>query len=216
MKKYIIALILLVGATQVVGINNIKSKGTINYEIQDNGYNIMIVNKDRSLERDFVPQDLVEVNIPFHSDATVEEKLVSREIVNPLIEMVEEARNRGIELRGLSGYRSYETQKGLFKNSIDINGMEYTRQYVAKAGKSEHQLGVAMDIATEHGFIMEGTEEALWLEDNAYKYGFVIRYPKGKEEITGYNYEPWHVRYVGKELAQRLFEENLVLEEILL
>lgn len=177
------------------------------------GSNIMLVNKTYMLEDSFVPKDLVRVDIDFLPDATEEERYMTKKAAGALKELVNGAAKDGVILTGLSGYRSYETQRTLYNYNIEVNGQTYADKYVAPPGGSEHQLGEAMDLATELGWITEGCPEAQWIAANAHKYGFIVRYESGKEDITGYNYEPWHVRYVGKQTAQRIYEESLTLEE---
>lgn len=101
-----------------------------------------------------------------------------------------------------------------------MQGKAHADKYSAKPGMSEHQTGLAIDLSTpsiknELVEKFDTTKEGIWLRDNCYKYGFIIRYPKSKEDITGYAYEPWHVRYVGKEVAQEIYDKALTLEEYL-
>jgi hypothetical protein len=120
----------------------------------------------------------------------------------------------GIKLEIVSGYRSYDYQNTLYNNYVARDGKAAADTYSARAGHSEHQTGLAMDINNaSSGF--NNTKEAKWLAENCVKYGFIIRYPKGKENITGYQYESWHVRYLGKELAKEVSDSGLTLEEFL-
>ncbi len=126
--------------------------------------------------------------------------------------MAEDAALDGIELYIVSGFRSYFTQAVAYENFCYSRGQEEADRISARPGHSEHQTGLAMDInSTSLSF--EGTPEAEWLAEHCSEYGFVIRYPKDKEDITGYIYEPWHLRYLGKDLAEYLTENNLTLEE---
>lgn len=177
------------------------------------GTEILLVNKTYRLYESYVPEDLVKVDIEFLPDVTEEEMYMTKESAKALKKLVDGAAEDGIYLTGLSGYRSYETQRTLYNYNIKVNGQAYADKYVAPPGGSEHQLGEAMDIATQWGWIYEGCAEAVWLADNAHKYGFIIRYEEGKEDITGYNYEPWHVRYVGIKQANQIYNNNLTLEE---
>lgn len=181
--------------------------------IVEEGKNILLVNKTYRLDENYVPKNLVKVDVDFSPESTEEEKYMTEESANALENMFQGALSDNIILKGLSGYRSYETQKGLYNYNIEINGQSYTDNFVAPPGGSEHQLGEAMDVATSYGWIYEGCDEALWLAQNAHKYGFIIRYEKGKENLTGYNYEPWHIRYVGKDVAKEIYKEKLTLEE---
>ena len=132
----------------------------------------------------------------------------------PLMKMIDAARADGLNLLVISGYRTERTQRGLFNNSVKRHGMDHALIYSAKPGYSEHQLGLAVDLnSTEESF--DQTKEYKWLKANSYKYGFIERYPKGKEFITGYGYEPWHYRYLGVDLATKVYTENVTYEEYL-
>lgn len=133
---------------------------------------------------------------------------------NQFNQMKEDAKKEGINLWIKSGFRSYETQRIIYNRNVNLYGEEIANSFSAKPGESEHQTGLAFDInSTRWDF--EGTIEAKWLQNNCYKYGFIIRYPKGKEKITGYVYEPWHIRYVGIEHAKQIYNRNICLEEYL-
>lgn len=129
-------------------------------------------------------------------------------------EMQNAAKKEGISLWVCSGYRSYSTQKGLYDNYCKRDGKAAADRYSARPGHSEHQTGLAFDI-NRAGDAFTGTKEQKWLAANCVKYGFIIRYPEGKESITGYKYESWHVRYLGKDLAKKVADSGLTLEEYL-
>jgi D-alanyl-D-alanine carboxypeptidase len=117
-----------------------------------------------------------------------------------------------------SGYRSYRTQTDLYNSYVSNHGQSEADTFSAKPGQSEHQSGLAIDITCEAmNFQLDDTffdtEEGKWVAENAHRFGFIIRYPKGKESITGYQYEPWHLRYVGKTLAEEIYESQLTMEE---
>ena len=212
----LITLTIIVSCGRLVLSNiNTNSLPLKNISVYNESIPTPMVNKTLSVDSTFIPDNLVLVDIPFSPMATEEEKYMTEEASSALITMVKAAKKEGIELYGLSGYRSFKTQKEIYNNRVRDYGRQYANQYVAKPGKSEHQLGLAMDIATSTGYIYEGAKEATWLENNAHNYGFIIRYTKGKESITGYSYEPWHVRYVGTDIAEYCYKENLVLEELL-
>ena len=116
---------------------------------------------------------------------------------------------------GKSGYRSGELQKAIYKIYTFLYGEDYVNKYVAVPGGSEHQTGLALDIGNRSNSFIS-SNEAEWLAENAYKYGFIIRYPEGKEKITGVNYEPWNIRYVGEEIAEEIYGSGMTLEEYLL
>ena len=156
---------------------------------------ILIANKSYSLPADYNPGVLPEAQSAFD-------------------EMAAGAAKDGIKLYIASGFRSYEYQQGLYQRYVERDGAEMADTYSARPGHSEHQTGLAFDL-NEISDAFAGTPEAEWLEDHAHEYGFIIRYPADKEDITGYNYEPWHVRYLGKETAEKVYESGLCLEEYL-
>lgn len=165
------------------------------------------VNKQNALSSDYEPQDLVQLNIRF-LNADFLARLRNEAAIN-LEKMFKQAENEGIYLYGVSGYRSYSYQQEIY---------EPGNNYSAAPGMSEHQSGLSIDLSNESigcNLIEEFGEspEGVWLKNNSYKYGFIIRYPKDKENVTGYPYEPWHIRYVGNELALKLTELNLTMEE---
>lgn len=126
----------------------------------------------------------------------------------------EAAANQGLDIYLSSGFRSYETQARIYGSYVDSYGKESADTFSARPGYSEHQTGLAIDVNTiDDSFA--GTPEAEWLAKHAYEYGFIIRYPKGKESITGYKYEPWHIRYLGVEKATEVYNSGLTLEEFL-
>lgn len=133
---------------------------------------------------------------------------------NALNEMINAAKTEGVVLRMISGFRSYSTQNTLYNNYVARDGKAEADRYSARPGHSEHQTGLAFDLnSLDQSF--ENTKEGKWLAENCWKYGFIIRYPKGKESVTGYMYEPWHVRYLGKEVAKKVYESGKCLEEYL-
>ena len=157
---------------------------------------ILIVNKTYSVPKDYNPGSL------------------TSEAKNAFDEMQKAASVDNIKLWIASGFRSYSLQTSLYNNYVLKDGKTKADTYSARPGHSEHQTGLAMDLnIIDSSF--EGTPEAIWIEKNCYKYGFIIRYPKGKEEITGYKYEPWHVRYLGKELSEKVYNSGKTLEEYL-
>ncbi|WP_432361739.1 M15 family metallopeptidase [Sporosarcina sp. UB5] len=136
-------------------------------------------------------------------------------------EMVAEAKLSGINLTAFSTYRSFEYQTSLYKRYVDRDGVEAADRYSARPGYSEHQTGLAFDIGEVNyekhwaSSSFGATEAGKWVAANAYRYGFILRYPKGKESITGYMHESWHFRYVGREIAEEIFKQNVTLEEYL-
>lgn len=178
----------------------------------------VLVNKSYPLGEDYVPKDLTVPDIPFHEPGFEEKKQLRKVAADAIEDMFEAAGKEGLGLCGVSGYRSYDRQNEIYTNNLRTKGITYTEQYSAKPGYSEHQTGLAMDISTAsiHYSLDErffDTPEGEWVSKNAHLYGFIIRYPKDKSSITEYAYEPWHIRYVGVELATLLYENNLTLDE---
>lgn len=171
----------------------------------------MLVNKEYTLSPDYVPENLVRPNVRFASSGNLEKNYMEAEAARALEEMFSSAKKQDIQLVAVSGYRSYSRQRELYNQAIRQYGKN--QQGTAMPGTSEHQTGLAMDInSVSQSFAY--TKEGKWLAQNAHTYGFIIRYPQGKTSITGIIYEPWHVRYVGQELAERCYRENKTLEEI--
>lgn len=190
---------------------NVKiSKSTKGYTIK-NYYGVtyvdgvVIANKTYSLPSNFAPNNLVAINGYIKVVDYVKDAFLS---------LSSDAKAIGLNIYASSGYRSYSNQKYIYENYVSMDGKENADRYSARAGYSEHQTGLAIDVNTID-MTFDNTSESAWLRENAYKYGFIIRYPKGKEEITGYMYEPWHIRYVGKELSNKLYKDGsyITLEE---
>ncbi|MDV4151743.1 M15 family metallopeptidase [Clostridium sp. AL.422] len=183
-------------------------------DVNNNLNNILLVNKDVGLEREYEPEDLEIVSVKSNKEI-----LLRKEANESLEEMFKDAKRDGLNLLAVSGYRTYEYQENVYINEVYTNGREYADKYVAKPGYSEHQTGLSVDILaadyTNMDENFENTKECEWLHENMSKYGFILRYPKNKESITGYNYEPWHIRYVGTEHSLKIEEEGLTLEEYL-
>ncbi|MET3695996.1 D-alanyl-D-alanine carboxypeptidase [Bacillus oleivorans] len=180
---------------------------------------LVLVNKEYALPADYYPDDLVRPNVTFaFGDQDIEKSYMRKEAANALEGMFHAAQQEGIELLATSGFRSYDTQNFLFQQEVENVGAKNAELAVALPGKSEHQTGLTMDITAESvgGMLteeFENTKEGQWLVSHAHEFGFILRYPKGKEEITGYQYEPWHFRYVGTETAAVLAEKGWTFEE---
>lgn len=178
----------------------------------------VLVNKEYTVAENYVPKDLVEPNIKFSFNYKDEKRKLRKVAADNLEILFQQAKSAGYELEGVSGYRSYKRQKTIYEYNLLKNGFEYTQIYSAMAGTSEHQTGLAIDIScpSMNGILTDKfgeTKEGKWVAENSYKYGFIVRYPKNKSNITGYGYEPWHIRYVGTELAKYLYENNITLDE---
>ncbi len=176
----------------------------------------LIVNKNYSLPSDYVPNSLVTPYVLSTSDIIQVNELAAAD----LKEMVEKAKEEGITLYLSSGYISYETQIDLYEDRVSLVGESEASKTFPKAGYSEHQTGLAFDFTNDpaspsNSTSFEETDASKWLRENAYKYGFILRYPKDKEHITGYTYMPWHYRYVGKEVAEAIHNigEDITMEE---
>jgi zinc D-Ala-D-Ala carboxypeptidase len=180
---------------------------------------LSLVNKEYYLPADYKPHDLVAPKVPFtFKDENIEKRFMRQEAARALEELFAAAKKEGITLIAASGYRSYNRQQTLFEYEVKKSGHEKAIHAVAMAGQSEHQTGLAIDITSpsvnyEITTAFGDTNEGKWVAEHAHEYGFIIRYPKGKEQITGYQYEPWHIRYVGKKAAKVMFEKGLTLEE---
>ncbi|MGG3283908.1 M15 family metallopeptidase [Paenibacillus solani] len=181
---------------------------------------VVLVNKQRNLPANYIPQDLVVPNIPFSFSGSSPKKQMRKIAANALENLFAAAKKDGIDLKAVSGYRSYATQKAIFQRNASIKGEAVANKTSAHPGQSEHQTGLTMDISSASvGYALEqsfgNTKEGKWLKANAPKYGFIIRYGKDQEKITGYSYEPWHVRYVGVYIAGEISKRHLTLEEYL-
>ncbi|HYF76927.1 MAG TPA: M15 family metallopeptidase [Symbiobacteriaceae bacterium] len=179
---------------------------------------LVMVNKSFRLPDGYAPADLVEPNVRFIFSEKHEKRLMRKDAARALEQMFAAAEKDGVHLAGVSGYRSYETQVGLFNYYVKIDGYEKAATYSAEPGHSEHQTGLTMDISGSTGACaaddcFAGTPEAEWLAKHGAEHGFIVRYPKGKESITGYTYEPWHMRYVGVAAAKEITAAGLTLEE---
>jgi D-alanyl-D-alanine carboxypeptidase len=177
----------------------------------------ILINKEFALPQDYVPKDLIKADMPLSPRSNYQ--YVRKDAHDALKTMFDSARDDGYELWFHSGYRSYASQKLLYENYVKRYGQAQADIFSAKPGHSEHQSGLAVDISSpgsEGPFAVAfgDSPEGRWVAQHAHIYGFVVRYPKDKTEITGYMYEPWHLRYVGVELATILFESGQVMEEL--
>lgn len=173
----------------------------------------LLVNKANCLDKDYIPTNLVDALSKYKEGITLEEK-----VVESFRKMQMDAKRYDYDIDIMSGYRPYEYQLSLYNNLIKEKGFNYALRKIAKPGCSEHQTGLALDFCVykDNKCYIEGEiedfAETKWVHTNAHKYGFILRYPDNKEEITGYNYEPWHLRYIG-DLAIYLYNNDLTLEE---
>jgi D-alanyl-D-alanine carboxypeptidase len=173
------------------------------------------LDKQHRLPADCEPPDLVRLPDEISDGGP---QYLRREARDALIDLFDAARAAGFALTVNSSYRSYETQAQTYATWVQLYGEEYASRTSARPGHSEHQLGTTVDVGAR-GLVLEafaGTPEAAWIEANAWKYGFIVSYPDGKEAITGYAYEPWHIRYVGRDVAAQVHRSGLTLREYLL
>ena len=189
-----------------------------NQEAGDKGL-LILVNKKHPVDQNYKPDDLVEIKY-FVADRSPAARYMRAEAANAFHQMVEKAAESNLELKMTTAYRSYNFQKLLYDSYVEKEGVEAASKFSAQPGQSEHQTGLAVDVSSpsvdyqlsnDYG----KTEEGKWLASHAHEFGFIIRFPKGKEDITGYQYEPWHIRYVGLKAAKEIYEQNLTLEEYL-
>lgn len=178
----------------------------------------VLINKEIALPKDYEPEDLVVPNVKFYFSHYEEKKLLRKEAAEALEELFLASVQEELNLCAVSGYRSYNRQYTIFTSNVRKNGLEETLKFSAMPGFSEHQTGLSMDVSTPSlGNLLverfEDTKEGQWLAQKAHEFGYIIRYPKNKEDITLYTYEPWHIRYVGIDLATYLYENDLCLEE---
>ncbi|MGY0694345.1 D-alanyl-D-alanine carboxypeptidase family protein [Virgibacillus sp. FSP13] len=181
---------------------------------------LVLVNKHHALPANFEPEDLVIPNVRFPFTEDIPKKYMRKEAAGALEKMFAAGDKAGIDLFAQSGYRSYDRQQNLFDAYAAKDGMEAANKYSARPGESEHQSGLTMDITSpdiDYQLTIEfgDTDEGKWVKDNAHRFGFIIRYPEDKEAITEYQYEPWHLRYVGKDAATVIYEKQITLEEYL-
>lgn len=178
----------------------------------------VLVNKQNKLPDSYSPPDLVYTDIPFIFQGKSEKKKLRAEAASAISQLFAAANSQGISLLGVSGYRSHSTQTVLFNNYVKRDGYKKASTYSALPGTSEHETGLAIDVTGGNGrcpaqSCFAGTPEANWLQEHAAEFGFIIRYPQGKAAITGYMYEPWHLRYVGQSIALEIMGKGITLEE---
>ncbi|WP_028400027.1 M15 family metallopeptidase [Ectobacillus panaciterrae] len=179
---------------------------------------LVLVNKDRRLPDFYTPPDLVIPNVRFSYNGDKEKMQMRKEAAKELEKLFQAADREGVYLFAVSAFRSYERQKALHTMYQKQEGEAVTAVSSAIPGTSEHQTGLAVDVSAQSSrFQLETsfgkTKEGKWLVEHAHEYGFIIRYPEDKTAVTGYMYEPWHIRYVGNPHADYLFKRRLTLEE---
>lgn len=207
MKKYIILIIfilLFISDEMIPNPNfyhNIKYINEVNYTT--------LINKNNKLSSNFIP-----VLRKLDTNYAYDEKYMENVAAEQFEKMAKDALEFGYKIIAVSAYRSYYYQDSLYRNYVKEKGLEYADKCSARPGHSEHQTGLAVDIMGSNNDynLFASSKEFNWVKENAHKYGFILRYPGGKEYITGFKYEPWHYRYVG-DIANYIYENNITLEE---
>lgn len=179
----------------------------------------VLANKLNHLPADYIPEDLTVPTVRFPYQENLPKRQLRQVAADGLSQMFAAADADGLTLYAVSGYRSYDRQSAIYSNNVKTRGQAATDKISSRPGHSEHQTGLAMDIScsavdyrlqTKFG----QTAEGIWVANNAHQYGFIIRYPEDKVDITGYDYEPWHLRYVGTDVASFLHDHAITLEEL--
>lgn len=171
---------------------------------------LMLVNKYNYLENDYIP-DVVEVD----SNYAYDKNYLRKEALDAFIKMADEARKNNLNIVASTSYRDFNQQQKIYDNILNSSGKYYADMITSRPGFSEHQTGLAIDIQAYNVKLenFKTTEECKWLIKNSYKYGFIQRYPEDLEDLTGFNYEPWHYRYVGIDVAKKIHELNISFDE---
>ena len=170
-----------------------------------------LVNKNYKLSENYIPNDLEKIDLKY----ACENKHLRKIAKDSFEKMASDAKLEGFNIIAVSTYRSYNYQEKLYNNYVKEKGIHYADMASARAGHSEHQTGLALDVAdlSLDYDNFESTKEFIWMKNNAHKYGFILRYPKASFHITGFKYEPWHYRYVGIDIATYIYKNNITLEE---
>ncbi len=201
-----------VSSKKIISIVNSKADLGFYNELVDSNLdadNLVLVNKFYHLSSNYTPSDLVTLTGQYNKGTN---NKMRKEAADALMEMVDGAKLDNMTIYNMSSFRNYEYQNTLYNNYVKRDGKKAADIYSARPGYSEHQTGLCTDL-NEISDKFDNTNEAKWLKENAYKYGFILRFPKDKEDITGYKYESWHYRYVGKKAAKIIHDDDITLEE---
>ena len=197
--------------TTVLHVNlGMDGEAYVDSEIIDLFDVTMLVNKYRKLDENFEPDYLEDVPEIYSGNKNLR---ASKLAIDAFIEMADAAKKDGLGIVINSAYRSYQDQIDIINDYRNLYGNNYVKRYVAEAGHSEHQTGLAFDIGSTSVNVFANSDEYKWMLDNAHKYGFILRFSKKGESITGFREEPWHYRFVGKKTATYIYENNLTFEE---
>ncbi|MDO4544961.1 MAG: M15 family metallopeptidase [Bacillota bacterium] len=180
---------------------------------------LILVNKTHAVGESYVPEQLIQLQ-SVATDRDEKYQSMVPEAAEAFENLCDGAADSGYEIVCTTAYRPYEYQKKLYDSYVSGKGQGYANMYSARPGESEHQTGLAVDVSSPSvDYRLESrfgdTEEGKWLAEHCAGYGFILRYPEGKEEITGYAYEPWHIRYVGILAAAEIMDKGITLEEYL-
>ena len=202
----VLALLILVFYTKDIDFFYKKVK-----DIKNPDSLMVLVNKLNRLQSNYVPHDLEQISLNYATN----NKFLRKEAKENFEKLSSDAKKIGYSIIAVSAYRDYDYQENLFNNYVKEKGENYALKCSAKAGHSEHQTGLSVDVMGSNNDYdqFEKSKEFDWMKNNSYKYGFILKYPKGKEYITGFKYEPWHYRYVGKDIASIIYTEGITLEE---
>ncbi len=202
-------------AETIKGSLVLKTQGTLQANTKAGSF--VLVNRNSILAPDYIPENLTVPKVKFIPKASPSVKQMSETASAALEKLFYAAAKSKIYLLSVSGYRDYYYQESLYNSKVSTDGKTQADKYVAQPGTSEHQTGLAMDIvSTEYNKLDEGfvkTRAYKWLIENCSKYGFILRYPEGKQAVTGYSFEPWHFRYVGISAAEDIMKNSITLEE---
>ncbi|MDD3340951.1 MAG: M15 family metallopeptidase [Bacilli bacterium] len=209
MKKYFILILLMLfikGDTIMNFYENVK-------QVKNPSDILVLVNKNNRLDKSYVPYDLSNIDTKYAN----ENKMVRKEAKEAFEALSEEAAKEGYRVIAVSTYRSYDYQENLYNYYVETKGLAYADACSARKGHSEHQTGLSIDVEGSTGTYDEfgETKDFIWMKDHAHLYGFILRYPEDKTYITGFKYEPWHYRYVGKKAAKEIYDKKITLEEYL-
>ena len=178
---------------------------TVN-DIKDPSSILVLVNKSHALKSDYVPSDLV--SIPSFPNL-----LLRQVAIDDFENLLAAAKLDNVYLIPYSTYRSYDYQKGLYEKYLKEDTQQVVDTYSARPGHSEHQTGLAIDIRSSSHWYSLTDNDYDWMLNNSYKYGFIVRYPKDNSKITGYKEEPWHIRYLGRDIATKVHDKNITYDE---
>lgn len=204
-----------ISLTEVIALVNVHRDQDYyeNMEVTDTSKgNNMLVNKYNALSKDYEVEDLKTISKTYSYG---DNKKLNKEAYDAFISLAEDAKKEGYTILIVSSYRTYQDQEDVWKDYKASFGTKKADAYAARAGSSEHETGLAIDVAdyNDKNDKFEATESFKWMQTNAHKYGYILRYPKGKENITGYSYEAWHYRYVGIDTATKVYNESITYDE---